>query len=541
MKKSTSTTDRRLFLRQMGICIAGISAYSIFPAELTARELPRHNLPRSSPEAQGISSADILRFVENAEKSNAGLHSFMVVRHGYVVAEGWWAPYAAGLTDWLYSLSKNFTSTAIGLAIQEGKLQLQDKVISFFPDEKPRVMDPRLSALCVRDLLTMSSGHAQDTLFPLLMAKDGNWVKAYFAVPFMYEPGTHFLYNSGNTYMLSAILQKITGQTMMEYLQPRLFSPLHIEDAKWDTDPRGVNVGFAGLHLKTEDLAKFGQLYLQKGVWNGKRILSEAWIKEATSFQIRNDETGTPTKKEDDDIKQGYGYQFWLSRPVAQGAYRAEGAFCQYSIVMPAQDAVVAITAEGISTKRVMDLTWDILLPAMQPGKLPANRPGHKALQEKLSSLKLAAPGHLPEQPVAATLTGKTFKMAENPMQVDTVSFNFNKEASVFTLRDNKGAYSISCGHGDWIIGETNMPGSPTNPLAGIALTQKVWKLAASGTWTDEKTFVMTWRFFETPHFDIVTCIFENGTVRIEYANSVTRILKMYKDPRPALNGSLIS
>ena len=126
-------------------------------------------------------------------------------------------------------------------------------------------------------------------------------------------------------------------------------------------------------------------------------------------------------------------------------------------------------------------------------------------------------------------------------MQVDTVSFNFNKEASVFTLRDNKGVYSISCGHGDWIIGETSMPGSPTNPLAGIALTQKIWKLAASGTWTDEKTFVMTWRFFETPHFDIVTCTFENGTVRIDYANSVTRILKMYKDPRPALNGSLIS
>ncbi|MBW7461807.1 serine hydrolase, partial [Paenibacillus sepulcri] len=151
------------------------------------------------------------------------------------------------------------------------------------------------------------------------------------AAPVEHEPGTHFVYNSGATYMLSAILQKVTGQTLLEYLQPRLIEPLGIKGAAWDVCPRGINVGGWGLNVTTEDIARFGQLYLQKGMWNGQRLLTEEWIAEATSSQISNGDGGV------NDWAQGYGYQFWRCR---HGVYRGDGAFGQFCIVMPEQDAV---------------------------------------------------------------------------------------------------------------------------------------------------------------------------------------------------------
>ncbi len=540
MNQSQESNDRREFLKHLGFYVVGTSFLSGFPQALSAKV--RHGLPRSSPEAQGVSSAEILKFVKEAELQNAGLHSFMIIRHGYVVAEGWWAPYRADISHDLYSLSKNVTSTAIGLAVQEGKLNINDNVISFFPDDTPAVIEPNLAAMRVKDLLTMSSGHGADTLNPLLNTKNGTWAKTFLSIPLKYAPGTRFVYNTGATYMLSAILHKVTGQPMLEYLKPRLFVPLGIEGIEWDTDPQGINFGGAGLRLKTEDIAKFSQLYLQKGRWKGKRILSEKWIEEATSFQIANDETGTPTKKEEDDIKQGYGYQFWLSRPVAQGAYRSEGAFCQYSIVMPKQDAVVAITAEGISTKRVMDLVWGILLPAMKEDILPKERSAQKELEAKLDSLKLMPPTGKPDSPIASTVSGKTFKIEDNPSHVESISFDFGKDAALFTFRDTTGEYRIKCGAGEWVLGETSIKGSPVNLFAaGIPLPRTTWKIAASGTWTNEKTFVMTWRFFESAHYDIVTCKFDNNGLEVTYANSITRILKQYKDPRAPLKGVLSS
>ncbi|GAB3716462.1 hypothetical protein GCM10027592_57780 [Spirosoma flavus] len=539
MSQAQSSPDRREFLKQLGFCVIGTSVLTSYPNDLLAAARERNALPRSTPEAQGVSSAELLRFVNEAETQKAGLHSFMVIRHGHVVAEGWWNPYRPDISHDLYSLSKNVTSTAVGFAVQEGKLAIEDKVISFFPNDLPAEVDENLAAMRVRDLLIMASGHATDTLTPILNTKNGSWAKTFLSLPLKYPPGTHFTYNTGATYMLSAIVQKVTGQNLLTYLQSRLFKPLGITGVEWDSDPQGISFGGAGLRLKTEDIAKFGLLYLQKGVWKGKRILSEKWIDEATSFKIANDETGTPTKKEEDDIKQGYGYQFWLSRPVAQGAYRAEGAFCQYSIVMPKQDAVVAINAEGISTKRVMDLVWGILLPAMKDDSLPANPSGQSELQTKLASLKLLPPVSQPHSPVEATISRKTYAIQSNMSQVESVTFRFDKNNTQFILCDDKGEHSITCGVNDWILGETNMPNSPTNLLgAGIPRPRTTWKVAASGTWTNEKTYVMTWRFYESAHYDIVTCQFDDTTLTVTYGNSITRILKQYKDSRPTLTGT---
>ncbi|MDO9579388.1 MAG: serine hydrolase, partial [Bacteroidales bacterium] len=244
------------------------------------------SLPRSVPEAEGVSSQGILDFLDAAAKSRHEFHSFMFLRHGKVIAEGWWNPYAPELKHTMYSLSKSFTSTAIGLAVNEKRLTINDKVISFFPKELPDSVSPFLSEMTVRNLLTMSAGQVPDPTFTIT-ANDSNWVKSFLALPVVNEPDTKFLYNSMASYMLSAIVQKVTGQKEIDYLTPRLFQPLGILGIDWEVDPKNINTGGWGLRIKTEDMAKFGQLYLQKGKWNNKQLLPSTWVEEATTTKIQ--------------------------------------------------------------------------------------------------------------------------------------------------------------------------------------------------------------------------------------------------------------
>ena len=224
------------------------------------------SLPRSTPEAVGVSSAGVRGFLDAVAGSAHEMHSVMLVRHGRVVAEGWWAPYAADLTHTMYSTSKSFTATAIGIAAGEGLLTVEDSVVSFFPDKVPDPMPPHLRALKVKNLLWMRVGQEPDPTRTIAAGDD--WVTAFLATPIVNEPGSRFLYNSAATYMLSAIVTKVSSETVLDYLTPRLFGPLGVSGIDWETDrPGGVNTGGWGLRLHTEDMAKFGQLFLQDGVW----------------------------------------------------------------------------------------------------------------------------------------------------------------------------------------------------------------------------------------------------------------------------------
>jgi CubicO group peptidase (beta-lactamase class C family) len=309
------------------------------------------SLPRSSPEAQGVSSARLREFIETVDRDVNSMHSFMLVRHGHVVVEAWWHPESAEKQHVLWSLSKSFTSTAVGLAVAEGKLSIDDPVLKFFPDEAPPEPSANLKAMRVRDLLTMSTGHQNE----VRLTDKTPWVQAFLAHPVPHKPGTHFQYNTPATYMLSAIVQKVTGQTVLEYLQPRLFEPLGIRSPRWDASPQGISIGGYGLFLRTEDIAKFGQLYLQKGAWQEKQLLPAAWIEQATAKQVSN---GSDPER---DWDQGYGFQFWRCR---HGAYRGDGKDGQFCIVLPEQDAVIAITANAADMQGQLNVVWDKLLPA---------------------------------------------------------------------------------------------------------------------------------------------------------------------------------
>jgi CubicO group peptidase (beta-lactamase class C family) len=328
-------------------------------------------LPRSTPEAQGVPSQAIADYLETTDHKINTLHSFMLVRHGHVIAEAWWKPEAPDKPHVLWSLSKSFNSTAVGLAIAEGKLSLDDHVLKFFPNDAPSDPSDNLKAMTVRDLLTMTCGHETEPK----MIGGAPSVKQFLAHPVPHKPGTHFQYNTMGSYTLSAIVTKVTGQTSLEFLKPRLFEPLGIENPQWDASPEGNSLGGYGLKLCTEDIAKFGQLYLQKGQWNGKQLIPQSWIEQATSKQVPNDQESHA--RMGGDWRQGYGFQFWR---CTHNAYRGDGASGQFCIVIPDKDAVIAITALTGDMQGELNVIWDKLYPAFASAPLP----DHPAAQEKL-------------------------------------------------------------------------------------------------------------------------------------------------------------
>jgi Beta-lactamase len=432
------------------------------------------DLPRSTPEEQGVSSSGILEFINAVDKEIDSLNSFMLLRHGHVVAEGWWSPYDPQAPHSLYSLSKSFTSTAVGLAISEGKLRVDDPVIKFFPDELPSEPSNNLKAMRVSDLLRMATG--QQTEPP--RTPEANWVKTFLAHPVPFKPGTHFLYNTSATYMQSAIVQKVTGATVLDYLRPRLFEPLGIENPTWELSPQGISTGGYGLSVRTEDIAKFGQLYLQKGVWQGKQLVPKEWIDEATARQVSNG--SNPSS----DWDQGYGYQFWRCR---HGAYRGDGAFGQYCIVLPQQDAVIAITSGLKEMQSVMNLIWEKLLPAMKSSPLAADLETQTKLSQTLKGLTIR-PQTGSGNPQTEIL-GKKFVFPPNDHKLESLILeqaDKEKRVTVVTRFDGTEHRTV-CGNSQWTKGKAGWSSLREQPIA------------ASGSWTSDDTYTAKTCFYETP------------------------------------------
>lgn len=464
-------------------------------------------LPRTSPEAQGVDSAALLRFVEALDTQIHEIHSVMVLRHGAVIAEGWWSPNQAAQPHLVFSLSKSFTATAIGLAVAEGYFSLDDVVISFFPDETPTVANPFLSDMTVRHLLSMSTGQLADTWSPMVDRLDGDWIRGFFDVPVQVAPGTHFVYNTGATYMLSAILQKATGQKLIDYLEPRLFRPLGIKDATWQESPQGITAGGIGLCVTTEDIAKLGQLYLQQGVWEGQQILPQSWVEAATALQISN--AGHPNP----DWGQGYGYQFWRCR---HGAYRGDGVFGQYCIVMPEQDAVIAITGgvDIFDMQLPLTFVWELLLPAMRDAPLSPNADAQQRLQHTLAGLHHPVAAGAAESPVASQIAGRRYHVDENVLGVKSLIFRFVAGGFTVDIQTITADERIVCGYGHWQHGETGLFKQP--------LLFDRMPFVGNAAWISETSLTAVIRLYETPFFYTLECHFIGDELMIEVRVSVS-------------------
>jgi CubicO group peptidase (beta-lactamase class C family) len=427
----------------------------------------------------------------------------MLVRHGSVIAEGWWSPYAPEHPHLLFSLSKSVTSTAVGFAVNESYFSIDDPVLSFFPEQSLGKTD-LWAQMRVQHLLSMTTGQLEDTWSFMVDRADGDWTQGFFNVPVVQPPGTHFVYNTGATYMLSAIVQKTTGMNLVEYLEPRLFQPLGIEQVSWKQSPQGISQGGIGLSLRTEDIACFGQLYLQKGMWQEEELLPAAWIEAATCVQIAN--AGHPNL----DWAQGYGYQFWRCR---HGAYRGDGVFGQYCIIMPEQDAVLAIIAgmDVFDMQQPLNLVWDLLLPAMRPDfdSIPENPAAQAALAAKLSSLNCPTAVGEAASPLAAGISGRTYAVEQNALQIERITFDFSEAGCTLTLESADDETRIACGYQRW------QQNAATAWFSQPLLFDHS-PIAASGAWIGDETYTMVLRLHETPFFHTLTCHFIGDELMIE-------------------------
>lgn len=464
------------------ICVSLLACINTF---CIAAEKAAPSLPRSSPEKQRISSAAILEFVEAANERQ-DIHSFMLLRHGHVVAEGWWSPYGAEIPHMLFSLSKSFTSTAVGLAIADGKLGLDDEVLKFFPEDAPADPSANLKAMRLRDLLIMSTGQHSNDVAKFSFRSNAILTKLFLSLPVEHKPGTFFYYNTPGTYMQSAIVQKATGTNVFDYLRPRLFEPLGIENPTWGSSPQGITLGGYGLKIKTEDIARFGQLYLQKGKWNGKQLVPASWIEIATARETSNG--SNPAS----DWEQGYGYQFWRCR---HGFYRGDGAFGQFCIVMPEQDAVVAITSGTRDMQGIMNLVWDKLLPAMQPKRLPADKETRQQLERKLAGLTLHPVSGNFTSPISVQTSGKKYLFPTNDQNIEAVTFEFTGPEATLVLRSRGADHRIACGYNTWRNGRTSLTAA-LDPRVVDPVEQAV---AGCGAWTADDTYTAKLALYETP------------------------------------------
>lgn len=452
------------------------------------------SLPRITPEAQGLSAAALDAFVGALDASEQEIQTLMLVRHGQVVLEEAWAPYRIEDPHLLFSISKSFTSMGIGLLVEDGKLSIDDKVVSFFSaDELPAEVSDNLAAMEIRHLLTMSTGHTQDTIEAL--GRDERMIRTFLGLEVGHAPGAPFVYNTGATYMLSAILQKVTGETLLDYLRPRLFEPLGIGEATWPTSKEGVTLGGWGLSISTESLARFSQFLLQRGEWDGKQLVPAAWIDEATKKQVDNSVEVNP------DWRQGYGYQFWRAR---NNAYRGDGAFGQYCLVFPDHDTTLVITSASPNMQAVMDIIWEHLLPALQgeAGDGTARPP-------RLELLPPAGP--------TPGGDGRRYEFDPNPMGIAAVQLD----------SDGTGTFTLVPGS---LADEAQVSAGRTQELVFAAgpwredldKLQDTPQRLVTSAYGDGDTFVAIVRYLETPYVVTMRCRVDGDALQIDLRFNVS-------------------
>ena len=332
---------------------------------------PDGPLPRGKASAE--MNAALEAYLQAVKDSSEDLHSVMVLQHGKVLLEKQIAPDTAHIMN---SVSKTFTATAVGFAIEEGLLHLEDKIVDLFPESVPEQPQSWLPSVTIRHLLTMNSGHGTDPT-PLRNG-DGDWIRGFMEWPIDYEPGTCYCYNSLGTYLLSAAVQKVTGQKVVDYLDSRLWQPLGIAKPFWRESPAGINTGGWGLYLHTEDMARMGLCLLGGGKFQGKQVIPAAWVAEMSRNQVPSVGAGLNEMQmkeilvqhpslphflpENSDWVQGYGYQMWMCR---HNAFRADGANGQYIIILPEKNAVIVTTAHIPNMQQEIDLIWNHLLPIL--------------------------------------------------------------------------------------------------------------------------------------------------------------------------------
>jgi CubicO group peptidase (beta-lactamase class C family) len=436
---------------------------------------PTQGWRTSTPEQQGIDSEQLVKLMDYVQNPGYDLHSLLIVRNGYLVMEAYWHPFQPDTKHNLQSCTKSFTSALVGIAIDQGYMDgIYHKVLDWFPERTPANNDARKRTITLEHLLTMSSGldwpthDLGEALLPQL-AQSKDWVQFVLDRPMAQEPGTVFNYNSGGSHLLSAIINKTTRMSALDFARKNLFAPLGITDAFWSSDPNGINTGGYGLELTPRDMAKFGYLYLKNGVWDGQSVVSAAWVKASTVSHIDTGYMGFQ-----------YGYQWWL-RP--SGAYHARGYGGQYIFVLPKQEMVVVFTSGlgGSDMETVPEkLLESFLLPAVKSSQaLPENPQAAAKLQSQIQAIAQPQPRPVPPLPeMAASVSGKTYHVQANSFGLESFALSFSNENAALQV-------SVGGRSQQWAVGLDNVYRTTraVEPLHGV--------IALRGSWTNETTFTL--------------------------------------------------
>ncbi|MEI6287583.1 MAG: serine hydrolase [Bacillota bacterium] len=468
----------------------------------TAKEFINGGLPRSAPEAQGVPSKAIADYIDALRKLKLNVHSLMVLRNGYVVAEGWWNPYKPEYPHEMASLSKSFTSTAIGIAVDKKMLTVEDKVVDYFSEYAALATDENWQNLQVKHLLTMTNGHAA-------AADSGrgdsvDWAKSFFEQKFANRPGEVFCYDSIASYMLSRIVAKVTGMDMFEWLQLNLFTPLGITGVNSAKCPHGYSIGGWGMYLKTVDVAKLGLLYLQQGMWQGQQLLSKEWVAQATAAQ-----SDTP-----DGL--GYGYQFWRS---PHNAYNGNGMYGQFCLVVPDEQLIVAITAGSGDMHEIVNQVWPTLYAGLSTAPLALDRLACAALRRKLARL-----GYLPcrnkidKAELNQLLDGSGYSLAgDSLLQLKIIDFKLMADGVVVGFVGGVKRNEIIFGYGNWNKYDGHGGLQEFGEHDGIGT-----KVAASAGWLTANELRLSMQHYESFFLVDFTCKFAGDSITISGKTSIS-------------------
>ena len=455
-------------------------------------------LPRAaSPEEAGVSSAELLRFVEDLKQSGIENHSYMVLRGGRVAAQAFHAPFAPDIPHPMYSVSKTVTATAVGFAIEEGLFTLQTRLVELFPEYMPASPEDPLWELTIFHLVAMQSGKEANFLDP---KEKGDWVARFFASEWDSRPG-QWKYVNENIYMLCAAIHRVTGASVTRFLLPRLYQPLGIATPFWETDENGVEAGGWGLWLKTEDLAKIMLCYAQGGVYAGKQVIPAAWVQMATQKQTDN------SSSQGTDTSAGYGFGLWRCKGE-EHAYRADGLFSQFGIVFEDYDAVLVMTNAALDEQAVLDCVWRHFPAAFQVQA--AERPVAQAQEElehpfPLDVVPVGIRSRLEdrvEQSIIRVKRRRSLNLIHFPPSILPIAATYLKRDKAGNFDQIRFAFSVDKCTMTWTEGdETNTVtcGMDGHQRYGrIVLGGITYTVCASAAWLDEKTLEVWIRPLET-------------------------------------------
>ena len=453
------------------------------------------------PEDVGLSSKGLLQYLEQVEQQGVEMHSIKVLRRGKVAMTANFAPFDDQTPHMLFSLSKSFCSAAAGFAVQEGLLRWDSKVLEVLSEYAPENPSEWLQSVTLHHLLCMGSGLKEESDNVAGHPEIKEWAKNILSFDCDREPGTHFHYNSHGTYLVSCIVQKLTGQTVRDYLIPRLFVPLGIAVPFWSSSPEKVNCGGWGLNLTCDHIARFGQCLLQKGMWEGKQVLPLEWIEKATVFQIDN---SNGQKDPNNEWHQGYGYQFWRTRG---NRYRGDGAFGQICMISEEKDMVVAVTAGVDDMGKEMQLLHEYLFPAADMA--PGTEADQRALQQKLASLSCK----WPQDDGTGREWDGFYKSREAAFVQEEAAFYARENNGVLHLRLMDGALEL-----EMLFGRNQLVLFPVNP--GIYGDQAhVWQ--GKYGWQEGKVHLLARCLNGPVKLDMEIAFPEEGKIEVDASRSL--------------------